>query len=87
MDTGVGCHALLRRIFLTQELNPRVLCLLHQQAGSLPVAPPGKPWQEEYKIFQIKGSLIFLLGWAKFEQENHWQEMFLDRLLLWGLFK
>ena len=30
-------------IFLTQGLNPRLLCLLHWQAISLPVVPPGKP--------------------------------------------
>ena len=30
-------------IFLTQGLNPRLLCFLHWQAGSLPLAPPGKP--------------------------------------------
>ena len=38
--TGVGCHALLRGIFPTQRLNPRLSCLLHWQAGSLPLAPP-----------------------------------------------
>ena len=26
-----------------QRLNPRLLCLLNWQAGSLPLAPPGKP--------------------------------------------
>ena len=30
-------------IFPTQGLNPRLLCLLHWQVGSLPVVPPGKP--------------------------------------------
>ena len=39
---GVGCHALLQGIFLTQESNPCFLCLLHWQVGSLPLAPPGK---------------------------------------------
>ena len=39
-NTRVGCHALLQGIFLTQELNLR---LLHGQVGSLPLAPPGKP--------------------------------------------
>ena len=39
-DTGVGCHCLLQGIFPTQGLNPR---LLHRQADSLPLAPPGKP--------------------------------------------
>ena len=28
-NTGVGCHALLQGIFLTQGLNPGLLCLLH----------------------------------------------------------
>ena len=41
-DTGVGCHALLQGIFLTQGLNPCLLCLLHWQVGSLPLTP-GKP--------------------------------------------
>ena len=36
-STGVGCHALLQGIFLTQRLNPRLLHLLYWQAGSLPL--------------------------------------------------
>ena len=39
-NTGVGCHAFLQGIFLTQGSN---LALLHWQVGSLPLAPPGKP--------------------------------------------
>ena len=42
-NTGVGCHALLQGIFLTQGWNPCLLCLLHWHAGSLPLEPPGKP--------------------------------------------
>ena len=42
-NTGVGCHALLQGIFLTQRSNLSLLCLLHWQVGSLPLAPPGKP--------------------------------------------
>ena len=42
-NTGVGFRVLLQRIFLTQGLNPRLLCLLHWQADSLPLAPAGKP--------------------------------------------
>ena len=34
-NTGVGCHALLQGIFLTQGSNLCLLCLLHWQAGSL----------------------------------------------------
>ena len=40
--TGVGC---LQRIFPTQGSNWCLSCLLHWQAGSLPLAPPGKPVQ------------------------------------------
>ena len=41
-NTGVGCHALLQGIFLSQGLNPCLLQLLHWQASSVPLAPPGK---------------------------------------------
>ena len=37
-NIGVGCRTLL----LTQGSNPLLLCLLHWQVGSLPLAPPGK---------------------------------------------
>ena len=39
-NTGVSCHSLLQEIFPTQGSNPRLLCLLHWQAGSLSLAPP-----------------------------------------------
>ena len=42
-NTGVGCHTLLQGIFPTQGSNLHLLCLLHWQADSLPLAPPGKP--------------------------------------------
>ena len=35
-NTGVGCHALLQGIFLTQGSNLHVLSLLQWQGGSLP---------------------------------------------------
>ena len=38
----VGCHFLHQGIFLTQGLNPCLLCLLLWQAESLPLAPPGE---------------------------------------------
>ena len=43
-DIGVGCHALLQGIFLTQGLNPHLLCLLHGQEGSLPLVALGSPY-------------------------------------------
>ena len=48
----VGCHFLW--IFLTQGSNPRLLCLLHWQVCSLPLAPPGKPLQ----------CIIYLVNWV-----------------------
>ena len=42
-NTGVGCHALLQGIFLTQGLTPHLLCLLHWHVGSLPLAPLESP--------------------------------------------
>ena len=41
---GMGCCALLQGIILTQGSNLHLLRPLHWQAGSLPLAPPGKPY-------------------------------------------
>ena len=38
----VGCRAIIQGIFPSQALNLH-LCLLHWQAGSLPLVPDGKP--------------------------------------------
>ena len=42
-NTGVGCYFLIQGIFQTQESNPHLLCLLHWQVDSFPLAPSGKP--------------------------------------------
>ena len=42
-STGVCCRDLFQGIFVTQGSNPRPLCFLHWQAGSLLLVPPGKP--------------------------------------------
>ena len=39
----IGFPTLLHRVFWIQKSNPRVLYLLHCQAGSLPLVPPRKP--------------------------------------------
>ena len=41
-NTGVGCHAVLQGIFLTQGSNPCLLRLLHWQAGSVPLSHSGR---------------------------------------------
>ena len=43
INTGLGYHALLQEIFLTQELNWNLIALLHWQVGSLPLVPPENP--------------------------------------------
>ena len=42
-NTGVGCHAFLQGIFPALGLNLYLFRLLHWQADSLPLEPPGKP--------------------------------------------
>ena len=42
-NTGVGFHALLQGVFLTEGSNLCLLHLPHWQLGSLLLAPPGKP--------------------------------------------
>ena len=42
-NTRVGCHFLLQGIFPTQGSNMGLLSLLHWEAGSLPLGPPGNP--------------------------------------------
>ena len=54
--SGVGCHAFLQGIFPTQGSNPRLLCLLHWEAGSLPLPtdphliPKTTLWRREMRI-------------------------------------
>ena len=42
-NAGVDCPALLQGVFPAQGWNLHLLCLLHWQVGSLPLAPPEKP--------------------------------------------
>ena len=59
-STGAGCHFLLQRIFQTQRLNRRLLCLLCCQAYSLPPAPPGKP------VWSLTSTLSVLFSFPLF---------------------
>ena len=43
--TGVGWHALLQELFLTQDRTHVSSICLHWQAGPSPLAPPGKPME------------------------------------------
>ena len=77
-NTGVGCHALLQRIFLTQGSNPHPLHVLCWQAGFLPLVPPGKPCSSTY-LYAKKNShktkvrvTSLVVQWLRFHAPNAW---------------
>ena len=53
----VSCRFLLQGIFLTQGLNPHLLCLLHWWAGSLPLV---SPWMPFCVFIHLQFCLLFL---------------------------
>ena len=62
--TGMGCHFLLQGIFPSQRSNPCLWCLLHWEAGSLPLSYLGRPDINTYHIFihsSVDGELDFFL--------------------------
>ena len=66
-NTGVGSHTLLQGILTTQESNPCLLCLLHWQAGSLPLAPPGEPIKAHVTLYL---SIVYPLDHGTFQEDN-----------------
>ena len=60
-NTGMGCQAPLQGIFPTQGPNLRLLCLLHWQAGSLPLAPQKIWWHLMWEL-RPKDNLRFNLS-------------------------
>ena len=61
-----GCHFLLQGIFLTQGSNPGLLCLLHWQADSLLLVPPGKPYIYMHMCINFLRTQRFLNSPANF---------------------
>ena len=60
-------------IFLTQRLNSCLLCLLHWQAGSLPLMPPGKSFYRFKQLFVlilINGSKLIFSTLACMDQDR-----------------
>ena len=64
----LGCHSLLQGIFLTQGLNPHLLCW---QAGSLPSEPPGKAIGESNRYIIISHQACL---WKECCSSYHWGE-------------
>ena len=75
-----GCRVLLYRIFLTQESNGCLLCLLHWQVSSLTLAPPGnhvdlynRRFIVEIDSHEHKGFEKLHCAYCKLEnQDNKW---------------
>ena len=71
-NPGVGCRFLFQRIFPTQGSNPSLLCLLHWQVGSLPLAPSWK----SLLIYGEKGNaeinIHVYTEMGNFSKDNQW---------------
>ena len=59
-NTGVGCHALLQRIYPNPGIEPRTPAL---QADSLPSEPPGKKYGRRNRL-EEKLQEVVLNSWA-----------------------
>ena len=77
----MGCHTLLPGTFSTQGSNPQLLCLLHWQAGSLPLVLPGEP-SSTFCVFISPNHLINPMMLPGYFHDAH----FIDKKLrLWDL--
>ena len=70
----MDCRALLQGIFLTQGSKLHLLCLLHWQACSLPLVPPGRrQWQPTPVLLPGKShgrrSLVGCSPWGREESD------------------
>ena len=81
-NTGVGCHALLQGIFLSQGSNPQLFCLLHWQAGSLLLAPPGKTKLSPV-FLKVLRTLTLAWSWAKSPNTKPKADLVLNILCSW----
>ena len=75
-NTGVGCHFLLQGIFLTQGSDLQLVCLMHWQADSLPLALLGRSRiAVGYTMFLFVRMLISFLHTLKCK--HCWQKLYL----------
>ena len=71
-NTGAGYHALLQGIFPTQGSNPSLLCLLLWQAGSLPLAPPGRGRVYPTQLDKYRSQEALNKCWVSFLLLSRW---------------
>ena len=87
-NTGVGCCVLLRGIFLTQELSPCLFCLLLWQAGSLLLAPPGKPFIDMSQWLTIRRFQVKMKHFPSYSENSRWAtlDLHLNFFSIWSIF-
>ena len=81
-NTRGGYYALLHGIFPTQGSNPHLLCLLHKQVGSLPLAPPGKLFIVKYGSKLLKYSVQFSHSVMSDSMRSHELQLSTTELML-----
>ena len=79
-------HALLQGVFLTQGSNLHFLYLLHWQAGSLPLVPPGKPsFNLNYFVITNRATLRVRVQTYEFGVEGAYNLMHSNCLHKWAI--
>ena len=77
-NIGVGCHFLLQGIFSTQGSNTGLLCLLHCQADSWPLATAWKPF---WCVFLI--NFKFGLRYTKWYYTGKiWPALYMEKYII-----
>ena len=84
--SGMGCHFLLQGIFPIQGLELFLLYLLHWQAGSLPLVPPGKPsFNLNYFVITNRATLRVRVQTYEFGVEGAYNLMHSNCLHKWAI--
>ena len=89
-NTGVGCHFLLKGIFLTQGSNPHLLCLLHWQVDSLSTVPTfhkNVEWRQPKGVANIRLLSMMLLCVDPLGQHKYgkWMESLILQVILFSI--
>ena len=83
-NTGMGYHALLQGIFLTQGSNLCLLHLLHQQAGSLTTSTTWEAHLESHKFLEME-TLPTLLREKIRDLGRTWPSIALLKKFYWSI--
>ena len=78
----------LQGIFLTQGLNLHLFWLLHWQAGSLLLAPPGKPFIDMSQWLTIRRFQVKMKHFPSYSENSRWAtlDLHLNFFSIWSIF-